>query len=72
MARLRVGCVVLCIGLLRSTLRLGIAIIREGHAFVCDLDADQMREYRGTLTEPGKNSLIAIDRLTRIWTSLNA
>ena len=25
-------------------------------AFVCDLNADQMREYRGTLTEPGKNS----------------
>jgi glutaminyl-tRNA synthetase len=33
-----------------------LQLIREGHAFVCDLDADQMREYRGTLTEPGKNS----------------
>jgi len=30
--------------------------IESGKAYVCDLDADQMREYRGTLTEPGKNS----------------
>ena len=28
----------------------------EGKAYVCDLSADEMREYRGTLTEPGKNS----------------
>ena len=27
-----------------------------GKAFVCDLSADEIREYRGTLTEPGKNS----------------
>ena len=31
-------------------------LIREGHAYVCDLTAEQIREYRGTLTEPGKNS----------------
>src|SRR5579862_5996342 len=31
-------------------------LIREGHAYVCSLDADQMREHRGTLTEPGKSS----------------
>jgi glutaminyl-tRNA synthetase len=31
-------------------------LIQIGKAYVCDLDADQMREYRGTLTEPGKNS----------------
>jgi glutaminyl-tRNA synthetase len=31
-------------------------LIREGKAFVCDLTAEQMREYRGTLTEPGKES----------------
>lgn len=31
-------------------------LIREGNAFVCDLTAEQIREYRGTLTEPGKNS----------------
>lgn len=33
-----------------------VQLIREGHAFVCDLNAEQMREYRGTLTQPGKNS----------------
>ena len=31
-------------------------LITKGLAFVCDLSAEQMREYRGTLTEPGKNS----------------
>lgn len=33
-----------------------LELVRQGKAFVCDLDADQIREYRGTLTEPGKNS----------------
>ncbi|OQA88224.1 MAG: Glutamine--tRNA ligase [bacterium ADurb.Bin236] len=33
-----------------------IQMIKEGKAFVCDLDAEQMREYRGTLTSPGKES----------------
>ena len=33
-----------------------VKLIKEGKAFVCDLTAEQMREYRGTLTEPGKNS----------------
>ncbi|MDR3389499.1 MAG: glutamine--tRNA ligase/YqeY domain fusion protein [Rudaea sp.] len=31
-------------------------LIRDGDAFVCDLSADEIREYRGTLTEPGRNS----------------
>ncbi|WIH05608.1 glutamine--tRNA ligase/YqeY domain fusion protein [Xanthomonas translucens pv. graminis] len=31
-------------------------LIADGHAFVCDLSAEQVREYRGTLTEPGRNS----------------
>ena len=31
-------------------------LIRKGKAYVCDLTAEQVREYRGTLTEPGKNS----------------
>jgi len=31
-------------------------LIREGKAFVCELNAEQMREYRGTLKEPGKPS----------------
>jgi len=31
-------------------------LIRAGKAFVCDLSPEEMREYRGTLTEPGRNS----------------
>jgi len=31
-------------------------LVRDGKAFVCDLSAEQVREYRGTLTEPGRNS----------------
>ncbi len=31
-------------------------LIRDGLAYVCDLSTDEMRAYRGTLTEPGKNS----------------
>ncbi|QNM05600.1 glutamine--tRNA ligase/YqeY domain fusion protein [Qiania dongpingensis] len=33
-----------------------VKLIKKGKAFVCDLTADQIREYRGTLTEPGKDS----------------
>ena len=33
-----------------------IKLIKDGKAYVCDLSADELREYRGTLTEPGKNS----------------
>ena len=31
-------------------------LIRDGKAFVCDLTAEQVREYRGSLIEPGRNS----------------
>jgi glutaminyl-tRNA synthetase len=31
-------------------------LIRQGDAFVCDLSAEEVRAYRGTLTEPGRNS----------------
>ncbi|MEL1265611.1 glutamine--tRNA ligase/YqeY domain fusion protein [Pseudoxanthomonas putridarboris] len=31
-------------------------LIRDGKAFVCDLSAEEVRQYRGTLTEPGRNS----------------
>ena len=31
-------------------------LITEGLAYVCDLNAEEMREYRGTLTEPGRES----------------
>ena len=33
-----------------------IKLIKKGKAYVCDLTADEIREYRGTLKEPGKNS----------------
>lgn len=33
-----------------------IKLIKKGKAFVCDLKAEEIREYRGTLTEPGKDS----------------
>lgn len=33
-----------------------LQLIRMGKAYVCDLTAQQIREHRGTLTEPGKNS----------------
>lgn len=33
-----------------------VQLIKQDKAFVCDLTAEQMREYRGTLTEPGKES----------------
>lgn len=31
-------------------------LVRDGHAYVCDLSADEVRAYRGTLTEPGRDS----------------
>ena len=34
-----------------------VKLIKKGKAFVCDLSAEEIREYRGTLTEPGKESL---------------
>jgi len=33
-----------------------VELIKKGKAFVCDLNAEQIREYRGTLKEPGKES----------------
>jgi glutaminyl-tRNA synthetase len=33
-----------------------VRLIKDGKAYVCDLSADLVREYRGTLTEPGKES----------------
>ncbi|MCI6027952.1 MAG: glutamine--tRNA ligase/YqeY domain fusion protein [Clostridiales bacterium] len=35
---------------------LAVKLIKNGDAYVCDLTKDEMREYRGTLTEPGKDS----------------
>ena len=33
-----------------------VTLIKKGKAYVCDLTSEQIREYRGTLTEPGKES----------------
>lgn len=33
-----------------------VKLIKDGKAYVCDLSAEEMKEYRGTLTEPGKES----------------
>ena len=33
-----------------------VKLIKKGKAYVCDLSADEIRAYRGTLKEPGKNS----------------
>ena len=33
-----------------------VQLIKAGKAYVCDLSADEVREYRGTLTEPGRES----------------
>lgn len=41
-------------------------LIEKGLAYVCFLNGEQMREYRGTLKEPGKNSLIVIPVLKKI------
>ncbi len=35
---------------------LACELIKKGKAYVCDLSAEEIREYRGTLTEPGRNS----------------
>ncbi len=35
---------------------IAVNLIKQGLAYVCDLSADEMREYRGTLTEPGRES----------------
>ena len=37
-----------------SSIEYAVELIKKGKAYVCDLTADQIREYRGTLTEPGK------------------
>jgi len=39
-----------------KTYELAIELIKAGKAYVCDLDKDEMKQYRGTLTEPGINS----------------
>jgi len=33
-----------------------VTLIKKGKAYVCDLDGEQLRDYRGSFTQPGKNS----------------
>ncbi len=42
--------------LFRSMYEAAIKLIKKGKAYVCDLTAEEIREYRGTLTEPGRES----------------
>ena len=39
-----------------ATYELAVGLIKKGLAYVCDLTADEISQYRGTLTEPGKDS----------------
>ena len=45
-----------------------IRLIQDGKAYVCDLSADDVRLYRGTLTEPGRNSRY---RSRPVWENLD-
>ena len=45
-----------------------VQLIKEGKAYVCDLSADEMREYRGTLTQPGKESPCPLQALCKFRT----
>ena len=49
-----------------------VKLIKKGKAFVCDLNAEQMREYRGTLKRPERIVHIEIVLLKRTWICLNA
>ena len=52
-----------------------VKLIKKGKAFVCDLTADQIREYRGTLTEQGKNSPYrdrSVEDNLRLFEEMNA
>lgn len=40
----------------QKTYEFAVELIKKGKAYVCDLNNEQMKEYRGTLTEAGKNS----------------
>lgn len=47
-----------------------VELIEKGLAYVCFLNGEQTREYRGTLKEPGKTVLIATLALRRTWRCL--
>ncbi len=47
-----------------------VKLIKKGKAYVCDLTPDEIREYRGTLTEPGKIVHTATVPQKKIWNYL--
>jgi glutaminyl-tRNA synthetase len=47
---------VLRVGLLPQLYEIALRLIKEGKAYVDSLSPELVKEYRGTLTEPGKNS----------------
>lgn len=52
---------------------LAVKLIKKGKAFVCDLTSEQIREYRGTLTNPGKESPYrnrTVDENLRLFTEM--
>ena len=50
------GDVLFASGYFEEMYEAAVKLIKKGKAYVCDLTAEQIREYRGTLTEPGKES----------------
>lgn len=50
------GEVLFASGYFQQMYEAAVKLIKKGKAYVCDLTAEQIREYRGTLTEPGKES----------------
>lgn len=44
-----------------------VQLIQAGKAYVCDLTADQVRQQRGTLTEPGRRAPTALAPWQKIW-----
>ena len=49
-----------------------VQLINDGKAYVCDLSAEEIREYRGTLTEPGRTAPTGTGRWRRTWTCSSA
>jgi len=59
MAWIRLGAAgILCIGLFEKLFEFALILIKKGKAYVCDLSADEIRSYRGTLTSPVYKALI--------------
>lgn len=50
------GDVLFASGYFQQMYEAAVKLIKKGKAYVCDLSAEEIRQYRGTLTEPGKNS----------------